>query len=823
MALDLTLLPLYRTNGQEAASMPGLLVTSPPRKTARGREQDRLVVYLLLTGNATISSAEYSKIAADAANVFYQSSGSLTSALRATSDSVNRTVLDRNLSTSGRGQYVNGWLTLAALRDSHCTILLSGPVHVYFLAQAGTRHIFEPVLAGKGLGLNQTATVHYSQAELQAGDRILLCGRVPSAWESALNDAAPASLSATPRRLVTLTGEDLNAVLFHATEGTGRLTLLLGGTEPNEEPVSEPAPHPAGTVDLPRVEETESPPEEDPVPFQAHMVQPSAYAIPPQRAEAELPESDPVLSSAPVSNPVSARNPAPRDFPASIPRAQPQVRMPEPPAEEKVPPILKEEIPARFGRKAVSHSDAETPLHMGVETKQPEATREPSERTRQAARVLAGSIRSLRHANERMGEGLKKFLPRLLPATETGDSPVFSSSVMFLIAILAPLIVVTIASVMYLRFGRSIQYETYINQAREVSAQARNLTGDMERREAWKQVLLNVAQAEEVRKTPETEQLRAEAQGQLDVLLGYLRLQFLPAFSTNPRIEISRMAASETDLFLLNAENGAVVRAEFSSGRGFQIDSNFSCAPGVYGGYTVGPLVDVLAMPILNSINATVLAIDAGGNLLYCAPNQVAQAIPLPPPDTNWGRVTAFVLDAGNLYVLDAPSRAVWVYTGKDGTFIDRPYFFFGGQTPEKQDVIDLLVVGDELYMLHADGHLSNCSYSRIETAPTHCEDPATLTNPFPAYQDTDLFGTAHITQIAVSAAPDTSLLLLSADDQAVFRITPRSFELQNQMKPTSDASNPVPAGPVDAMAVGPNHVLYLAVDGQVYFATGMP
>jgi hypothetical protein len=437
--------------------------------------------------------------------------------------------------------------------------------------------------------------------------------------------------------------------------------------------------------------------------------------------------------------------------------------------------------------------------------------------------VLAGAIRSLRGVNQRIGEGLRRFLPRMLPGGETGDSPLVSDLVMVFIAFIVPLVVVTVGSVVYMRFGRSIQYETYINEAREVAAQAQSLTNPVEQRTAWETVLLNVERAESVRETSETIELRNQAEAQRDILLGIMRLQFSPAFSTNPGIKISRMAATETDLFLLNAENGAVLRAQFSTGRGFQIDTSFSCAPGVYGGYTVGPLVDILPMPVLNSINATVLGIDAGGNLLYCAPNQVAQAIPLPPPDTNWGRVTAFVLDAGNLYVLDAPSRAVWVYNGKDGTFIDRPYFFFGGQTPEKQDVIDLLVVGDELYMLHADGHLSNCSYSRIETAPTHCEDPITLTNPYPAYQDTDLFGTAHITQIGVSAAPDTSLLLLSADDQAVFRITPRSFELQNQMKPSSGASNPVSSGPVDAMAVGPNHVLYLAVAGQVYFATGMP
>ena len=53
MPLDLTLTPLYRTEGKEQASLPGLMPAMPPRKTARGREHDRLVVYLLLTGNTS--------------------------------------------------------------------------------------------------------------------------------------------------------------------------------------------------------------------------------------------------------------------------------------------------------------------------------------------------------------------------------------------------------------------------------------------------------------------------------------------------------------------------------------------------------------------------------------------------------------------------------------------------------------------------------------------------------------------------------------------------------------------------------------------------
>ena len=66
MTLDITLSQLYRINGQEIANLPGLLALTPPSNAARGREKDRLIVYLLLTGNSTFSTGEYLKMAQDA-------------------------------------------------------------------------------------------------------------------------------------------------------------------------------------------------------------------------------------------------------------------------------------------------------------------------------------------------------------------------------------------------------------------------------------------------------------------------------------------------------------------------------------------------------------------------------------------------------------------------------------------------------------------------------------------------------------------------------------------------------------------------------------
>lgn len=789
MPLDLNLSSLYRINGQEDANMPGVLALAPPRNAARGREQDRLIAYLVLAGNSAFTASEYHDLAEGAARVYYQTPRAVTSALRASADFVNKTLLERNMSTSARGQYALGWLLLASIRDTQCILSFSGPMQAYWFGQDETRQFYEPAISGKGLGSSQSVSIHYTQTSLNAGDLLLLCGRVPNAWVAPLGDAKPSSLEAMRRRLTTLTHEDLNAVLIQPKEGTGAFNFLRTTPPPPEEKVEDAAPPPEPSPSLPTPEQTESTP--------AHLLQPSAYAIPPQEEEA----TDP-LAGLP-------RQTTPRNFPASIPRAKPKPEpepMPDDAAEEEI---------------AVEEEDLPQPA-PNIETK-PEPPREPSQRARQTAKTVATGIQSMRRWSEVVGEKLRNFLPRLLPNTDAAETTSMpSSTLMMFMAILIPLTIVTIASVVYLRYGRSEQYDAYLRQAQQMREQALALSNPIEQRKAWENVLLNVDRAEEHRQTTETINLRKEAESNLDVLLGITRMKFNPAFTAKPGIEISRMAAGDDGLYLLDAANGEALRAFPAGGGGFQMDSTFNCKPGVYGNYTVGPLVDILALPVVNFIDATLLGIDANGNLLYCKPGQVGQAIPLPPPDTNWGRVTGFALDNGMLYVLDAPSRAVWVYNGKDGTYIDRPYFFFGQQTPT-QDVIDFVVSGDEMYMLHADGRLSTCSYSRIETSASNCEDPLRLENPFQAYHDIDLFGAAHFTQILYAAPPDPSILLLDADGQSLMRFAPRTLELQNQFRPTAGSGNPIPAGTVGAVAVSPDHVLYLAVNGQVYFAVNMP
>jgi len=761
MPLDFTLTPIYRINGQDQSSLPG-----------------RLVVYLLLTGNAVFSTGEYVQFASRAAVTFYETQGTLTSALRAAAQAINKPLLERNMTTSGHGQYAVGLLALAAMRESQVTFLVSGPLHIFTLGANGAGHIFD-TSSGKGLGLNAAIPYHFSQAALQPNDRLLFMSKVPPTWENTLNDASPASLEATRRRLLTLTTEDVNAVLLQATSGPGTLTMLRPTSEAPAPEAQAPA-LPQADANLPRAQEAESTPQaEQPIPARlAHLLQPSAYGIPPQ------PKEEPTLLE---------ESAAPTNILNALPRAR-----------QVDPPLIEEE-----------------PIQAAI---QPRAPRQPSARTRQTAKAVVNGMQVWRQGMQRLNAGMQKFLPRLLPGSEETSPPVaLHPTVMILIASLVPLVVVIMASVMYFHYGQSVEYEEYLVQANNERAQAISLTEPAAQREAWQRELFYINKADDNNgATDQTRKLRQEAQNNLDRLEGMTRLQFQPVLNSGVGAQISRLAANENDLYLLDAQRGSILHIALTSG-GFQQDAAFNCQPGSYASYTVGPLVDIIAMPVVNTLSASVIGVDANGNLLYCAPGQVAQAIPLPPPDTNWGRVTAFTLDGGNLYVLDARSRAVWVYLGKNGTFVDRPYFFFGGQIPALQDAIDLAVSGDDLYILHSDGHLSHCSYSRIDTVPTRCDDPAGMLNPFRAYGKVNVFTQAHFTQMMFTPAPDSALLLLDTDGQGVFRLTPRSLELQNQLRPLAGRANPLPPGPVGAMTVSPNHVLYMAVQDKVYFAVDSP
>ena len=796
--LDLTLLPLYRLRGNELPSPPGLMALTPPRRTARSRDKDRLIVHLTLVGNAPFSTVNYLQMTSAAAESFYQTPGSVTSALRAAAITLNGDLLERNMEMSGQGRYSTGQLVLGALRDEQLYILEAGGTHAYWMADAERKHIHDAVLSGRGLGMGQATNVYLSQLTVHTGGRLLLTPKFPPVWEQILernNHTAP--LEILRNALMRQSIEDENAVLIEVSAGRGLVSVLkpVRPPQPTLEIISKRLQEEPTLPELPAQDEVKS---HQPEPLPVAPLNTAATAVAEEKSvEAPRPDNE--------SKPPVVRN---EDVLASIPRRAVQAIAPPPPISTSAPALLpnEEEFP----------DEAEEEIPSGPSTGEVFA--------RQSARAIAKGMQLTRASNQKLKAGFEKMLPRLLPGDDS-DAPVrLPTWVMSLIAVVIPLIVVTIASVVYFRFGRDLKYDGYLTQAQEARSHAIEQNDQVAQRLAWENTLHALDQAEERKSTDETRAMRIEAQNHIDALLGILRLGFKPAINGLPRnIKISRIAANDSELFLLDEGSGEVLRA-YLIGNGYQFDDSFICKAGNYGGKTIDKLVEIQVLPKSNAMSASILAFDSQGGLLYCAANNMPQVMRLEAPTVGFREITAVALQSDVLYVLDAVSHEVWVYGGQASTFIKYPLTFFTTQAPtDLQNAIDMSINDTDLYLLFKDGHLASCTYSLIDSVPTRCTNPVQLVDSNPAAGGGNAFGNALFTEMHLSDPPDAAILLLAAETQSVFRFSPRSYELQNQLQARSDTQNALPAIALTALTTNANHVLFIAQDDQVFMAVDAP
>ncbi len=800
-ALDLNLISLYRINGQEWPLLPGLLALNPPRKTARGREQDRLLVYLTLAGNVMYSSSEYVQITTQVSERFYNTTGSLTFALKTAVEALNTYLVERNGKTAGTGgQYSLGALVLSALRGNSVYIVQSGPTHVYWLANDGTQHFHDATLAGKGLGLSQTARMHFSQATLNPGDRLLFCAALPPNWDKSLVEGrSAASLEFMRRRLLAITGTNVSAVLLQAVDGSGAMNILRPSKdiplETNLEAPASLAVKPIG-------------------PALAPVSAPSASAgrpaaAPPSNPISPGPVHTVVTNAAPVAAPAPHR-PAPAPSRQTSPGGQPPSN-----TENSAAPKATQ-LPGEYSpepKLLIPSSIQREKLGRGLRT---------------GARSLAQFIQNGQNLSQKISAAVEKLIPRLLPGEHDAASANLPGSWMMMIAIAVPLIVVTMAVVIYLNVGIPEQYTQAFRNANSEASEAQNEQDPTALRTHWNAALDFLNKAEQYEVTDASKNLRVRAQKALDTLDRIVRVNYQPAFNSplSRSLRVTHMAAAtDIDIYLLDDTSGGVIRGSLN-GRTYNLDTSFECKPGNYNGLKVDKLIDMLALPRSNPSGASVIGIDTSGNLLYCAPGEAPRATTLKMPDVGWNQITAIAYDSSNLYVLDAPARAVWVFFGTpDIQFPEKPYFFFESQVPtELEQASGMAVNGDDLYLLYRDNHLTTCTLSRIDASPTRCTDPAVFVDTRPGHQSGDTLADGIFSQIAFTSPPDPAVALLESHTNSIFRFSARALELQNQIQPLAGKDNPLPENAeITAMAFSPNKVLFIFIGGQVYFAVDIP
>ena len=149
---------------------------------------------------------------------------------------INQSLLNRNLHTTGKGEYVIGRLILGVLHGTQLVFAQCGPTHVFHMTGAETRQFHDEQLAGHGLGIGQAASLYLSQADLHAGDLLVLCPNLPTGWDFLLLGERNFSFETVRRSLFGTPGEDLNAILVQAQPGKGKLSILKGMPPSVEKP-----------------------------------------------------------------------------------------------------------------------------------------------------------------------------------------------------------------------------------------------------------------------------------------------------------------------------------------------------------------------------------------------------------------------------------------------------------------------------------------------------------------------------------------------------------------------------------------------------------
>ena len=762
---------LHREQGQPAGDLPGVGLYLPPKRAHRMRRRDALLIYLHQEGNAPLGEKDQRALLEKLAERYFSLNGSVTAAMKDLASALNAFFLNRNRKLTPHGKHAVGWLTLAVWRGGNLYLALSGPMHAAVLGET-VSHYHEPQVSGRGLGVARAARLYFASAAVQPGDVLVVAPHFPAAWdERVLRLEASRKISPLLRRLMAYGGAQQEGAVVQVRPGEPEVRRTVLTTAPAAAP-SEPE----GAAQAP----AESPAPPRPVAPPPAEKAAAGLSAPSQAAEAPPPPPEAAAPSPPPSPPSTAEEPSP--------------------AEAAVPP-----------------SASPAPPAAGASSRPPRRKRRfpPVEKARAAFAAAGETFRRGLAALWRAGEGLVAgFRKAASQGLSTSADEVFAlpRSFMALTAVAVPLVVVTIAVVVFVRRGRLQQYQAYFALAQTEAQQAEAIEEPITRRNALVEALHDVEAAETYHRTSASEALRARITQALDQLDGVQRVDFQPVSDRLPaESAVRRLLFQGADLYALT-ENGRVYHYQIR-GQHYVLDRDFLCGPSMYGELQVGPLVDAALLSRQPQPEAySLVGIDAAGHGVLCGPQQDPAAFSLPPATpTNWRRPTRVDYQDGDLYILDPPAKAVeMISMDGAGEFSGTPYNYFTQGAPAGMDtVIEMAVQRGGLYLLHADGQMTHC-----EEASGNVVKCKAL-----AYNDTrpgraagPVMPNTRFSQIVLASAPDPSLYMLDAAAGAVYRF---SYHLQfvTQYRP----AQPLPAE-ITAFAVDPEtQTLFVAAAGRIY------
>ncbi len=395
---NLQIYPINVRNGKLDRELPGLIALQAPRKAARGREADQVVLLVGLTGGDVLTAEAFGEWLRKKGDVYFQTSGSVTSAMRSLAEAVNSDLLDRNLKKAAGGQ-VNGSLCLAVIRKDIIYSLVIGGAKLFIIQDEETAVQLDSDNHPRGLGMNQSLNCRFSQTIVKDKAQLLISTKPSPAWTvDSLAGSTKISIDALGRRLFNQMPAEMSGALVRLSIGKGVVEFL---GFPLQERVME-----TGTAEQESTPSIESLPVEEemtptilPVDLGETSLQPLTDDLSEPQPPVQTPQEEPV-------------------GPATSDRRVRPVSSPKPPRSSRG-----EEMKVKVGRAA----------------------------------------QGLTEFNSKSGNWFRKFVHKVLPGQS--ENPMeLPRSLLIIIAILVPLIVVAFASSVYMKKGKTQQFEENFQQ-----------------------------------------------------------------------------------------------------------------------------------------------------------------------------------------------------------------------------------------------------------------------------------------------------------------------------------------------------------------------
>ncbi len=765
---DLNLIPIHIRLGNPIAKLPGFHAAAPPRRAARSRTEDMLILSLFINGSEGMPLEKQREILQHLTQTFYKTGGSVTAALRILIETLNLIMLEENIKAAEHSAGVSGALTVAALHRRNLYLAQSGQMDAFVLAHQGLEHFSDASQSDHALGVSRAPSVRFYQANLGTGGYLFTTDTPLETWtEDILLLGQFPTLAQLRRRLLNQAPPDFRLDLVQVAPGEGQVHL------PQSEE-AKPALTPPASATGDKTSE-----------------KPALASAPTQQAGGGEKLDDSHDTQEVEVEPHQGQTP---------PQTARSVTLPE----EQLP----ESHPMPAQKSAVSHK---------------ETLRKQSEQLKtQGLKGLAAFFVWWRDTRERIAAFFTNFIARWSPEGSQG-APKLSKGALMLIAVMVPLVVVAIAVGVYLARGRTLQYNHYLNQALTASQNALSAEDPDDSRDQWAQVMTFLDQAEGYRSTDEIDTLRDQAQDSLDILDGAVRLKYHPAIigTLYSEIHITRIVSFGTDLYLFDAGGGRVIHAERTS-QGYEVDPDFVCAAGNYGGGAVDTLVDMTSLPINNPYQAHILAADGLGNTVYCAPGEDPVVQSLPVSSSMEGGIRRIAFESGYLYILDAAANTVQVYESTNGQFLNAPTDFFegadAGEKPDISQIVDLEVNGQELYLLREDGMLVDCVSSGLPSDPVICENPVVYQDGRPGKESQAVtMPDSAYNSVLYTDPPDPSIYVLETTDADIYQFSVR-FKLYKRLRPDL-GDYEIESPTATAFTIGIDRIAFLAFGHQVFYA----